>query len=373
MSNSSVLLSALVSALLLNQPTCSFVVSSEKGFLRQTTTNNRHVASKTTLWDGRGVATNYSWTEDEQEIEVSVKVPRDTRVKDLSFKAKPFSVDLRLRDGPTLLDGDRKMRGKVSMDGTFWDIRDADRTSGEDGEDDHRIVTVFIEKNLRRPKDDFEIFEPFWRGVYPHDKEEVLERKYDEMEDLNIREYAASLGVDIDNINMSWVDKKMFSSGLNMTNKDMDNLVKKRFVKEVTQQADGTEYTTDEEGDPVPFSRLGEDVGSDELRDLDSKAKKVKKKIPFVDTKSPWDKAVKVDDAEKMDAIRNAAKETEPAKSEIPPDVAAPGGDPIDKLTVVKLKDILREQGLKVSGNKQALKDRLREHVQSLANKSKKG
>ena len=40
--------------------------------------------------------------------------------------------------------------------------------------------------------------------------------------------------------------------------------------------------------------------------------------------------------------------------------------DPIDMLTVKRLKDILRDQKLKVSGNKQELRDRLRAHVKTL-------
>ena len=40
--------------------------------------------------------------------------------------------------------------------------------------------------------------------------------------------------------------------------------------------------------------------------------------------------------------------------------------DPIDLLTVRKLKEILKSQGLKVSGNKKELQDRLRAQVNSL-------
>ena len=41
-------------------------------------------------------------------------------------------------------------------------------------------------------------------------------------------------------------------------------------------------------------------------------------------------------------------------------------GDPIDSLTVVKLKEVLKAQGLKTSGTKQVLRDRLRKHVETL-------
>ena len=42
--------------------------------------------------------------------------------------------------------------------------------------------------------------------------------------------------------------------------------------------------------------------------------------------------------------------------------------DPIGSLTVSRLKQILREQGLKVTGNKEELQQRLRDHVQSQLN-----
>jgi hypothetical protein len=104
-----------------------------------------------------------------------------------------------------------------------------------------RIVTVTIETSVKTPKDDFEIVDYDWGGVYPDDEGEVQERKYEEPEELNIGEYAASLGVDIDNINMSMVDKTMFTSGLDLTKSTMEEITKAGYVQEVTEQSDGTE------------------------------------------------------------------------------------------------------------------------------------
>ena len=221
-------------------------------FVRPTTFFAKRTLSNTALNGGYGIATNYSWTEEPFEMEVTVSVPPETRAKDISFKATPTSIDLRLngRQEP-LLDGTRKMRGRISLDGTYWVISDSETDKEE------RQVTVTIEKNTPTPKDDFEVIDYDWRGVYPDDDEEVTERKYEEAEELDVREYAASLGVDIDNINMSMVDKTMFSSGLNLTRSTMDELTKAGVVQEVTQQSDGTEYVTNEEGEVVPFSRLG--------------------------------------------------------------------------------------------------------------------
>jgi hypothetical protein len=194
------------------------------------------VTSNTALQGGYGVATNYTWTEEPFEMDVTVSVPPDTRAKDIVFKATPRSIDLRIegREEP-LLDGSRQMRGRISLDGTFWVISDDERDSTK------RIVTVTIEKSVKTPKDDFEIVDYDWGGVYPDDEGEVQERKYEEPEELNIREYAASLGVDIDNINMSMVDKTMFTSGLDLTKSTMEEITKAGYVQEVTEQSDGTE------------------------------------------------------------------------------------------------------------------------------------
>jgi hypothetical protein len=238
-----------------------------------------------------------------------------------------------------------------------------------DSED--RVVTVQIEKHHRTPQDDFDIIDYDWKGVYPQDEEEVLEREYEKTEELNIREYAASLGVDIDNINMSLVDKTMFSSGLNLTRSTMDQLTRAGYVQEVTQQSDGMEYTTDEEGESVPFRRFGGTVNEDEIREAETISRP---KIPFLDTDSPWSKAVPVKDLEEMEPSEAASFGRQNSDIMSLPtsvddgdtDATAGPTDPIDLLTVKRLKEILREQGLRVSGSKAELKERLRNHVNSM-------
>lgn len=237
-------------------------------------------------------------------------------------------------------------------------------------------MTVTLEKNTLTPKDDFEVVDYDWRGVYPEDDEEVSERKYQEPEELDVREYAASLGVGIDNINMSMVDKTMFSSGLNLTRSTMDELSKSGYVQEVTQQSDGTEYVTNEGGEVMPFSRLGDTVEDEEVREATDAA--APPKTPFLDTNSPWHNAVPVDDinGDVMDNTESdkeqspvEARESIEAKEEdepLPDRKQASDIDPIDVLTVKRLKEILRAQGLKVGGSKQELKDRLRGHGGSM-------
>ena len=329
------------------------------------------------LYSGTGIAPTYTWQEECFEIEVTVKVPQDARASDIAFKAKPDSIELKLKsktegdDDIILLDPSRKLRGRVVLDGTYWVIADPEKGSSTDDEP-HRVVTVTIEKQIRTPKDDFDVIEYDWNGVYEDDEEEVSYRKYDEPEELNVREYAASMGVDIDNIDMNLVDKTMFTSGLNLTQSTFDNMKDAGLMTEVTEQTDGSEWIVGEDGEKVPFSSMGKGVSQSEM-----KSAKAPSPIPFLDTNSPWHTSVPLDEAkevkdqqtESTEAEVSTATEEKPSESaaEIPKDAK----DPIDTLTVAKLKEVLRSRGLKVSGNKKELQERLRAEVQSMLQSDK--
>ena len=391
-------------------------------------------SSSSALCGGIGIADTYQWEESQYEIDVTVSVPAGTRARDVKFKATPTGVDLRLkswngdiRNEVILLDGKRNMRGRVSVDGTYWAIADGDKTlkSGKQPDadaDNRRQITVTIEKMIVEPQDQFEVVEFDWYGVYPDDDDEVTERNYDKAEELNVREYAASLGVDIDNINMSMVDKSMFSSGLNMTQSTMDELSKAGYVREVTRQG-GEEFVTGEDGEKIPFQSLGQNIGADEIMNIDagrlvspnkadapagddtaavtaaaagtatsrSGSSRIRSQLPFIDTHSKWHQSIPAEEARDEEGmpLDMGAKPTiengtasagttllgatgTPKKDgdlDNAADSKARVADPIDLLTVKRLKEILREQNLKVSGNKQDLRDRLRAHVNSkLAN-----
>jgi hypothetical protein len=267
------------------------------------------------------------------------------------------------------------------LDGTFWIISDPDKVTSSSGTGEsskdyepHRVVTVTIEKNIRTPKDDFDVVEYDWKGVYKNDDDEVSYRRYDEPEELNVREYAASLGVDIDNLNMSLVDKTMFGSGMNLTKSTLDGLKQAGLMQEVTRQGDGSEWTTDENGEKVPFSSMGRAISKDEAQAANnpSDVKTLKTTIPFLDTDSPWHKAIPLD--ERKEFAKNATKveeakrkiEMEEKKKKLQQQRERDAVDPISTLTVARLRDILRERGLKVSGNKKELQDRLRAEVESM-------
>ncbi len=322
------------------------------------------------LHSGTGIAPTYTWQEECFEIEISVKVPEDTKASDIAFRAKPDSIELKLKsseEGSFLLDPSRKLRGRVVLDGTYWVIADPETKD----EEPHRLVTVTIEKQVRTPKDDFDVIEYDWNGVYEDDEEEVSYRKYDEPEELNVREYAASMGVDIDNIDMNLVDKTMFTSGLNLTKSTFDNMKEAGLMTEVTEQTDGSEWIVGDDGEKVPFSSMGDGVSKDEL-------KSAKAPIPFLDTNSPWHTSVPLDQAKKVKDMQEEQEEKaddEEEKQEVegkaetqsgPKEIPKDAKDPIDTLTVAKLKEVLRSRGLKVSGNKKELQERLRAEVQSL-------
>lgn len=162
-------------------------------------------SSSSSLCGGYGIAESYSWKEDQFELEISVNVPRGTSASDVSFKCASDSIDMRLlgtAGGEILMDGTRKLRGKVCVDGTYWSI------DGGGTKESNRTVTVTIEKSFVPSSisskdgtityDSSTIFD--WGGVYVDDvteRNEVTMRKYDEPVELDVREYASTLGVDI--------------------------------------------------------------------------------------------------------------------------------------------------------------------------------
>jgi hypothetical protein len=201
------------------------------------------------------------------------------------------------------------------------------------------------------------------------------------------------LGVDVDNIDMSKVDKTMFGAGLrqdaaspedtgdksdrpgtnlNITQATLDQLVKFGLAKEVVRQGDGTEYEMDVLSDDLErkaYSMLGKDVSQEELRD----AGVVGTSMDDVSGEQTAASNIAVEienDGHKEDSEcipdasdSNQDEEDDDSKS------SSHSNDPIAGLTVKKLKEILRQEGLKVSGTKSELQERLREHVQSLLEK----
>jgi len=294
-----------------------------------------------------------------------------------------------------LLDPNRKLRGRIAMDGTYWVISDPDgddtgenNIEEEQTGDKHREIIVTIEKQIRSPKDEFDIIEYDWNGLYVDDEDEVSYRKYDEPEELNVREYAASMGVDIDNIDMSLVDKSMFSSGLNLEKSALDSIKDAGLMKEVTEQRDGSEWITDDDGERKPFQSLGRGISTEEMQSSKKQTTSTStstnlppKILSSIDSESSQQESVVVVGVK--DANQTLKKETTSTGSKNPMDNVENNNncnklnkqekkekkdakDPVDNLSVAKLKEVLRSRGLKVSGNKKELKERLRSEIQSM-------
>mmetsp|Transcript_58263 Transcript_58263/g.68040 ORF Transcript_58263/g.68040 Transcript_58263/m.68040 type:complete len:280 (-) Transcript_58263:409-1248(-) len=201
-----------------------------------------------TLNAGSGIADFYRWKEDEYEIEITVPVPSDTRSKDIHFSCTPNTVDLKLVPSNcvenedeliTLLDGKRMLKGKIQMDGTFWSINDAEIEI--DNKNDTpamgREITVTCEKNNRIA--DVETADD-WQAVYKANltDTEIISLAYEPEVELDVREYCAGLGVDIDNIDMSKVDKSPFTDAVQETQSTLEKLTSGGYAREVTQQGD---------------------------------------------------------------------------------------------------------------------------------------
>ena len=175
----------------------------------------------------------------------------------------------------------------------------------------------------------------------------------------------------------------------------LERLTKAGLAREVVRQSDGSEYELDmaggassasgETGERTAFSMLGRDVSYDELIEAGmvgggigttrSKSLVVGADLENIDDgmianpdviDSNDFRVVEMPRAEAGGAPENANGSDVVVDSDDGDDVSTKPRDPIDILTVARLKEVLRAQGLKSTGTKQALRDRLRDHVKSL-------
>lgn len=354
----------------------------EKSYHERTIQHHQLIHSTTRLFGGIGTTANYTWKEDQFEIEIKIPVPSETKTRHVAYKPKSKSIELSIEIEPNekqiLLHGSRQFRGMIDLDGTFWSLHDSEETGN-----DNRELVVSIEKLIVPHSDPFAVIDYDWGSVYLNDEKEILSKKYDEPEELDIKEYAASLGVDIDNINMTMVDKSMFSSGLNLTRNTLEELTKSGYVKEVTKQGDGMEFIEEGQGSDrksIPFKKFGDHIGDDEIEGagiIDRTFGKMNEiNNPLLDTNSPWRQSMPVEEARGVHDDDSLAhddnEETQSDESNIQSSNSKIQ-DPVDRLTVSKLKEILRKEGLKVSGNKQELQDRLKDHVNSKIQRNRGG
>merc|ERR1712150_83174 len=150
--------------------------------------------------------------------------------KDVLFDVTPRSLELILKletnEECILFEKGKKLNGLVDVENTLWTLSEKERTNEPNHtETKEKELTVTISKHIVVPSDPCEIFEFDWGCVYPDDT--IVYKKYDKKEDLDVEDYASSLGIDINNINMSIVEKNMFMKEFNETKNKLGNLTKK--------------------------------------------------------------------------------------------------------------------------------------------------
>ena len=163
----------------------------------------------------------------------------------------------------------------------------------------------------------------------------------------------------------------------NITQATLEQLTKVGLAKEIVQQGDGSEYELGNGGslsEDKIFSMLGKGISDEELRSAgivgESNIPKLweTQTVPVDDVAPGSDGGIiesEIVEQEISTAITvNEVDDEKKVDSQIMEETDA--DDPISSLTVARLKEILREQGLKVSGNKQELRDRLKSHVNAL-------
>ena len=169
----------------------------------------------------------------------------------------------------------------------------------------------------------------------------------------------------------------------NITQATLEQLTKVGLAKEIVQQGDGSEYELGNGGslsEDKIFSMLGKGISDEELRSAgivgESNIPKLweTQTVPVDDVAPGSDggiieseiveQEISTADEDCSFVTVNEVDDEKKVDSQIMEETDA--DDPISSLRVNKLKEILREQGLKVSGNKQELRDRLKSHVNAL-------
>lgn len=130
---------------------------------------------------GWGEIAQYSWNENDVELEVRLQVPKATRAADVEFKVTPRTICVKLSSEATpRIQG--TLRGKITLDGTYWSI---------DSENDRRIIVLRLEKKSGNMYDPEE-----WMGVILDEIEAnaTLHYDIDSQEEFDVEEYIQSIG-----------------------------------------------------------------------------------------------------------------------------------------------------------------------------------
>ena len=164
----------------------------------------------------------YSWSEDDEELEVKLRVPASTSAEDVRFDLSQKRIMLKLAsmDKP-LIAGE--LRGKVTTDGSYWSLEAREETGAET----ERLLVLRLEKKSDGMYDPEE-----WMGVILDASEQNAKLDYNlhEKEEFNIDEYIESMG----GYDESLVDKNMFSG---LAKDIFDDMMDKGLIKDNIQDS----------------------------------------------------------------------------------------------------------------------------------------
>ena len=147
--------------------------------------------------------------------------------KDIHFFGTPNTVNLKLVPSNcvkkkdkliTLQDGKRMLKGEIQIDCTFWSINDAEIEIDNDTLTMGREIMVTCKK--KNWVADVETADD-WQAVYKANltDTETISLAYEPEVELDVRKYCMGLGVNIDNIDMSKVNKSLFNDAIQETSR----------------------------------------------------------------------------------------------------------------------------------------------------------
>lgn len=158
---------------------------------------------------------SYSWSEDDDFLEVLIPVPASTKSRDISMELTSRQIKLAVA-GMDVLVG--QLRGKISPDGSYWSIESTDKET-----ESTRAVALRLEKKVGGMYDPEE-----WMGVVldPREANSTLIYDVEKDDQFDVKEYINAMG----GYDEDLVDKTMFSG----VAKDVyDNMMKSGLVNDV--------------------------------------------------------------------------------------------------------------------------------------------
>lgn len=153
------------------------------------------------------VGNEYSWVENDWEVDITIPLEKDTRKDDILFKLTPTSIKIGQVGKASLLLGGR-LRGKVTLDGSYWQIEKENNT-----ELPH--LKILLEKQDMEASNRWD-----WEGILMDDEEKITFKKYQPHEKMDVKQYTHDM-LGTESIDETLVDKSLFNVGIDETKEDL--------------------------------------------------------------------------------------------------------------------------------------------------------